>query len=169
MPIPFAGRRSFLRELILIQNFPDHGPAPPGSLPGHHPVAQQAPPERGSELDPHTGRAEGYNPLCGDKVTVFVNEHDGNIEAVQFTGEGCAISRASASIMTTLLAGRTVAEARQEAQKFYDMLTAAEDPDLDILEQGEVAALAGVRQFPARIKCATLAWHALEDALRGAG
>ena len=122
-------------------------------------------PRNEGELDPHTGKAEGYNPLCGDKVTVFVNEHDGRIEAVKFTGEGCAISRASASIMTTLLAGRTVQEARARAQKFYDMLTATEEPDLDVLEEGEVAALVGVRQFPARIKCATLAWHALEEAL----
>ena len=126
-------------------------------------------PRNEGELDPHTGKAEGYNPLCGDKVTVFVNEQDGRIEAVKFIGEGCAISRASASIMTTLLAGLTVKEAQARAQKFYDMLTSTEEPDLDFLEEGEVAALVGVRQFPARIKCATLAWHALEDALAGAG
>ncbi len=126
-------------------------------------------PRNEGELDPHTGKAEGYNPLCGDKVTVFVNEQDGRIEAVKFIGEGCAISRASASIMTTLLAGLTVKEAQARAQKFYDMLTSTEEPDLDFLEEGEVAALVGVRQFPARIKCATLAWHALEDALGGAG
>lgn len=122
-------------------------------------------PRNEGALDPHTGRAEGYNPLCGDKVTVFVNEHDGRIAAVTFTGEGCAISRASASIMTDMLSGMSVQEARAEAHKFYTMLTSSEEPDLDFLEAGEVAALAGVRQFPARIKCATLAWHAFEDAL----
>lgn len=122
-------------------------------------------PRNEGQLDPHTGKAEGYNPLCGDKVTVFVNQCDDKIEAVKFIGEGCAISRASASIMTTLLTGLSVPEAKTEAQKFYHMLTAAEAPVLDFLEEGEVAALVGVRQFPARIKCATLAWHAFEDAL----
>jgi nitrogen fixation NifU-like protein len=122
-------------------------------------------PRNEGELDPYTGRAEGFNPLCGDKVTVFVNERAGKIEAVKFVGEGCAISRASASIMTTLLADMTVEQAKARSHEFYQMLTSTEEPALDFLEQGEVAALAGVRQFPARIKCATLAWHALEEAL----
>ena len=124
-------------------------------------------PRNEGELDPHTGKAEGYNPVCGDKVTVFVNEKDGTIEAVKFVGEGCAISRASASIMTTVLSGLTLDEAKARTEGFYRMLTAAEEPALDFLEDGEVAALVGVRKFPARIKCATLAWHALEDALAG--
>lgn len=122
-------------------------------------------PKNEGELDPYSGKAEGYNPVCGDKVTVFVNEEDGKIAAVKFVGEGCAISRASASIMTTLLEGLTPEEAKSRAAEFYEMLTGAETPELDFIEDGEVAALVGVRKFPARIKCATLAWHAMEDAL----
>lgn len=129
-------------------------------------LAHNKRPKNEGELDPCTGRAEGYNPVCGDKVTVFVNENDGKIEAVKFVGEGCAISRASASIMTTLLPGLTPDEARAKSDEFRAMLTSAEEPQLDFVEDGEVAALVGVRKFPARIKCATLAWHAMEDALQ---
>lgn len=125
-------------------------------------------PRHEHELLPCTGRAEGYNPICGDKVTVFVREEDGRIAEASFVGEGCAISRASASIMTTLLPGLTADEAHAKAKEIYDLLTKAEEPAVDLVEHGEVAALAGVRKFPARIKCATLAWHALEDALNGA-
>jgi nitrogen fixation NifU-like protein len=124
-------------------------------------------PRHEHELEPCTGRAEGYNPICGDKVTVFVREEDGKIAATSFVGEGCAISRASASIMTTLLSGLTPDEAHAKAKEIYDLLTGAEEPEVDLEENGEIAALAGVRKFPARIKCATLAWHALEDALSG--
>ncbi|MBU6302084.1 MAG: SUF system NifU family Fe-S cluster assembly protein [Verrucomicrobia bacterium] len=124
-------------------------------------------PRHERELDPCTGRAEGYNPLCGDKVTVFVREEEGKIAEASFLGEGCAISRASASIMTTLLAGLTAEQAHAKAREIYEMLTKAEEPRIDLAENGEIAALAGVRKFPARIKCATLAWHALEDALHG--
>jgi nitrogen fixation NifU-like protein len=124
-------------------------------------------PRHEHELEPCTGRAEGYNPICGDKVTVFVREEDGKIAATSFVGEGCAISRASASIMTTLLSGLTPNEAHAKAKEIYDLLTGAEEPAVDLEQNGEIAALAGVRKFPARIKCATLAWHALEDALSG--
>ena len=124
-------------------------------------------PRHEHELEPCTGRAEGYNPICGDKVTVFVREEDGKIAATSFVGEGCAISRASASIMTTLLSGLTPDEAHAKAKEIYDLLTGAEEPKVDLEENGEIAALTGVRKFPARIKCATLAWHALEDALSG--
>ncbi len=124
-------------------------------------------PRHEGSLDPYTGKAEGYNPLCGDKVTVFLNEDDSTIAQVSFVGEGCAISRASASIMTTLLQGVTPDEAREKAKEVYEMLTGNEEPVIDLAEQGDLAALAGVRKFPARIKCATLAWHAMEDALRG--
>jgi nitrogen fixation NifU-like protein len=124
-------------------------------------------PRHEHELDPCTGRAEGYNPICGDKVTVFVREENGKIAAASFVGEGCAISRASASIMTTLLEGLTPDEAHAKAKEIYHLLTAAEAPEVDLAENGEIAALTGVRKFPARIKCATLAWHALEDALSG--
>jgi nitrogen fixation protein NifU and related proteins len=124
-------------------------------------------PRHEHELEPCTGRAEGYNPICGDKVTVFVREEDGKIAATSFIGEGCAISRASASIMTTLLSGLTPDAAHAKAKEIYELLTGAEEPKVDLEENGEIAALTGVRKFPARIKCATLAWHALEDALSG--
>ncbi len=123
-------------------------------------------PRHEGELDPFTGKAEGYNPLCGDRITVFVNEDEGKIEKATFLGDGCAISRASASIMTTMLAGLSPDEARAKAQEVYQLLTSAEEPEIDLMEIGDLAALAGVRKFPARIKCATLAWHALEDALK---
>ena len=97
-------------------------------------------PKNEGELDPCTGKAEGFNPTCGDKITVFVNEADGKIAEVKFIGEGCAISRASASIMTTLLAGMTVEEAKAKSDKFREMLTSAEEPKIDIMEDGEVAA-----------------------------
>ncbi len=122
-------------------------------------------PKHEGELDPHTAKAEGFNPLCGDRITVFVNEEDGKITRAKFLGEGCAISRASASIMTTLLAGLTPEQAREKAAEVYQLLTAAGEPVVDLAEMGDLAALAGVRKFPARIKCATLAWHALEEAL----
>lgn len=118
-------------------------------------------------MDPHTHRAEGYNPLCGDEVTVYVNLEEGKIAASSFEGQGCAISRASASIMTNLLDGLSPEQAHAKAKEIYEFLTSAEEPDLDFMEIGDLAALVGVRKFPARIKCATLAWHALEDALNG--
>lgn len=116
-------------------------------------------------LDPCTCKAEGYNPLCGDHVTVYVNEADGRIVDCSFQGQGCAISRASASIMTGLLRGLTPAEAQAKAAAVYQILTAPQEPDTSLDELGDLAALTGVRKFPARIKCATLAWHALEEAL----
>lgn len=120
-------------------------------------------------LDPNTGHAEGYNPLCGDRVTIYVREKDGKLEQTSFVGEGCAISRASASIMTSLLKDVTPEEARAKAAEVYKMLSGPETPEVDFLEIGDLAALVGVRKFPARIKCATLAWHAMEDALKQQG
>jgi nitrogen fixation protein NifU and related proteins len=108
-------------------------------------------------------QAEGYNPLCGDKVTVFLDVEDGRIAGVSFQGSGCAISTASASLMTEALAGRTVAEARELFRDFHDMVTTGTgegSPDL-----GKLAVFGGVREFPMRVKCATLAWHTLLAAL----
>ena len=108
-------------------------------------------------------QAEGYNPLCGDKVTVFLDVEDGRIAGVSFQGSGCAISTASASLMTEALAGRTVAEARELFQDFHDLVTTGAgegSPDL-----GKLAVFGGVREFPMRVKCATLAWHTLLAAL----
>ncbi|MEN6605086.1 MAG: Fe-S cluster assembly sulfur transfer protein SufU [Bryobacteraceae bacterium] len=112
------------------------------------------------------GEAEGYNPLCGDKCKVFVKEHNGVIDRVTFQGTGCAISTASASLMTETLKGKTVAEAEALLAKFHDLLTTDRPVPKDL---GKLAVFSGVREFPARVKCATLAWHTLQAALRGAG
>lgn len=122
-------------------------------------------PKNERALDPFTAKAEGYNPLCGDHVTVYLQESGGRIVDCSFEGQGCAISRASASIMTGLLRGLTPDEAHRKASEVYHLLTSAQEPDASLDTLGDLAALAGVRRFPARIKCATLAWHALEDAL----
>ncbi|HEY2988687.1 MAG TPA: SUF system NifU family Fe-S cluster assembly protein [Candidatus Binatia bacterium] len=110
--------------------------------------------------------AEGYNPLCGDKVKIFLNVEDGRIKDVSFQGSGCAISKASASVMTESLKGKTVAEVEALFKRFRDLVTkgpeAAESADL-----GKLVVFSGVCEFPARVKCATLAWHALSAALQG--
>jgi nitrogen fixation NifU-like protein len=127
-------------------------------------------PRNKGELDPFDGKGEGYNPTCGDEVTVFVRRAEGGspIEAVRFIGEGCAISQASASIMTSGMAGKSEEAILAEIGRVVDMLTAAEEPaSVELGDWGDLAALVGVRKFPARIKCATLAWHALEEALKG--
>ncbi len=125
-------------------------------------------PRNEGRLDPRTGEAEGFNPLCGDQLTVHVREGgDGRLDAVRFTGQGCAISRASASIMTQAVQALPRAEVDRRIAEALEMLTGREEPEIDLDKLGELAALAGVRQFPARIKCATLAWHALAAALKG--
>ncbi|MGD9902656.1 MAG: Fe-S cluster assembly sulfur transfer protein SufU [Vicinamibacterales bacterium] len=109
---------------------------------------------------------EGYNPLCGDRLTLYVRVDGDRLADVAFEGSGCAISKASASLMTEALKGRTVAEARATFEAFQAMITSplgSEVPDL-----GKLSALAGVREFPTRVKCASLAWHTLRAALDGA-
>ena len=119
-------------------------------------------------LDEYNRDAMGVNPLCGDDVHIYlyVNEH-GIIEQVSFQGRGCAISTASASIMTEILHGRSVDEANRYFQAFCALATGEKeelDQDLDL---GKLEVLNGVREYPARVKCATLAWHTLQAALRG--
>ena len=105
--------------------------------------------------------AEGFNPLCGDHVTLYLKVKDGIVEDVSFVGTGCAISTASASLLTESVKGRTEAEAQALIADFQRLVTSEEvQPDL-----GKLQALAGVRRFPARVKCATLAWHTLRAAL----
>jgi nitrogen fixation NifU-like protein len=106
--------------------------------------------------------AEGYNPLCGDRVTVYLTVQDDVIRDVSFQGSGCAISKASASLMTESVKGKTIAEAGTLLERFHRMLTGPDDSTGRDL--GKLEALAGVRQFPTRVKCATLAWHALQAA-----
>jgi nitrogen fixation NifU-like protein len=106
--------------------------------------------------------ADGYNPLCGDKVTVYLDIQDGIIKDVAFQGSGCAISTASASLMTEALKGKAVADVEGLFQDFHDVVTGTAEPSRKL---GKLAILAGVRDYPSRVKCATLAWHALHAAL----
>jgi nitrogen fixation NifU-like protein len=110
--------------------------------------------------------AEGYNPLCGDHIHVYLRMHDGRIDDASFTGSACAICTASASMLTEAVTGRSADEARVMFDRFRQVLTERDAvPDDDL---GELAALAGVRRFPIRVKCATLPWHTLKAALEGA-
>jgi len=123
-------------------------------------------PRNEGELNPHSHEAEGYNPLCGDKLKIYVQQEGDKIEAVQFTGEGCAISRASASIMTQSIKGLEGKAVYDKIAEVVELLTSKEEPTADPFDLGELAALIGVRKFPPRVKCATLAWHTLLAALR---
>jgi nitrogen fixation NifU-like protein len=111
-------------------------------------------------------RLEGYNPLCGDRFTVYLKLEGDVVQEVTFQGAGCAISTASASIMTQALKGRTRGEAEALFQKFHELLTT--DVPADEEELGKLAVFAGVRKFPVRVKCATLPWHTFHAALEGA-
>lgn len=112
--------------------------------------------------------AQGYNPLCGDQLTLYLKfDPQGRIAAAGFDGSGCAISVASASLMTEYLKGRTVAEADKLFKDFHHMVTDVEDQAAPPSELGKLSVLAGVREFPTRVKCATLGWHTLRAALRG--
>jgi len=117
------------------------------------------------KLDPFTHTAEGHNPLCGDEITIFVNEEDGTIDGVSFQGQGCMISQASASLMTLRIKGKTIPEAKLEVAKISKLLTDMESPLVGLDEEGDIVALQGVRYLPQRVKCATLPWHALTAAL----
>jgi len=109
--------------------------------------------------------AEGYNPLCGDKLKLFLKLEDDVVRDVSFVGSGCAISTASASLMTESLKGKTREEALQLLEKFHDLLTTDTPVSRDL---GKLVVFCGVREYPARVKCATLAWHTLKSALTGA-
>ena len=116
-------------------------------------------------LDEANRTQEGYNPLCGDRLTLYVKLEGDRIADVAFQGSGCAISKASASLMTEALKGKTVTEARELFDKFHDMVTSA--PDQAAPDLGKLSVLSGVREFPTRIKCASLAWHTLKAAVAG--
>ncbi len=113
--------------------------------------------------------AEGYNPLCGDRVTVYVQVKNDIVEDVHFEGTGCAISTASASLMTEALKGKTKAEAEALFASFHDMVTGIAAASGDVRKLGKLAALSGVCEYPTRVKCATLVWHTLRAALHGDG
>jgi nitrogen fixation protein NifU and related proteins len=111
-------------------------------------------------------KAEGYNPLCGDRCTVYLAMRGDVIEDISFHGSGCAISCASASMMTQSLKGKTTGEAEDLFKSFHGMVTGKNGKD-DRPHLGKLEAFSGVSEFPARVKCATLAWHTLEAALHG--
>lgn len=111
--------------------------------------------------------AEGYNPLCGDRINIYLNLDNDHITDISFQGAGCAISKASASLMTSTLKGKTRTEAEELFNRFHNLVTdkLGENPDIDDL--GKLAVFAGVREFPMRVKCASLAWHTMINALHG--
>lgn len=115
-------------------------------------------------IDPATYSARGHNPLCGDQIKVFLTVDENNIiQDVSFKGEGCAISTASSSLMTEAVKGKSI----KDAEKLYDLFheSVTTDNDVDSSELGRLRILTGVKKYPARVKCATLAWHALHAAL----
>lgn len=114
-------------------------------------------------IDDATTQANGFNPLCGDKLTVYAKLEEGVVKDLSFVGCGCAISQASASLMTDALKGKTIEEAHAVFHRVHQMLT--QDEENQLLAMDKLAVLAGVKAFPARVKCATLAWHTLEAAL----
>lgn len=135
--------RELYQEIIL-----DHNRNPRN----HHP------------LEDATQSARGFNPLCGDKLTVYVKVCHEKIEELSFVGCGCAISQASASLMTEALTGKTVDEAKTLYNRIHMLLTEEQEVPLAALDK--LSVLAGVRAYPARVKCATLAWHTLDAALK---
>jgi nitrogen fixation protein NifU and related proteins len=111
--------------------------------------------------------ARGHNPLCGDRLEVFAELDEGVLRDVGFQGSGCAISRASASLMTEAVKGKTLAEVERLFENFHRVVTSDARAPVDVSALGKLEVLAGVREFPMRVKCATLAWHTLRAALHG--
>jgi len=121
-------------------------------------------PRNYGKLDGANRRAQGYNPLCGDKVTVYLLLRGDVIENIAFEGSGCAICTASSSVMTELLKGKTLGDAETLFGTFHGLVTSDPDSEVDAKTLGKLAIFAGVREFPLRIKCATLAWHTMRAA-----
>jgi nitrogen fixation NifU-like protein len=132
-------------------------------------------PRNRGELAPPAVRVEGFNPLCGDEIVVYVQVEDGVLTDIKLTGHGCSISQSSSSLMSAAVKGKSVEQVRETISTFKQLMTVHEnllsdegappDEDADIRRLGEIAALAGVVKFPVRIKCATLAWNTLIQAL----
>lgn len=120
-------------------------------------------PRNFKRIENASATAEGYNPLCGDRYTIFLNLDGDKITDVGFQGSGCAISKASASVMSSTVKGKSTEEAESLFHRFHDMVTGKGSAD----EMGKLAAFAGVAEFPTRVKCAILAWHTLANALQG--
>ena len=126
-------------------------------------------PRNFGELEDPSHEASGYNPLCGDKIKLYLKIEDGVIRDVKFSGAGCAISTASASLMTETLKGRTLAQAEALFETFHFMLTSPKGTGAAADGLGKLAVFSGVNEYPARVKCATLAWHTLKNAIEGRG
>ena len=122
-------------------------------------------PRNFGKLDTANRAQEGYNPLCGDHLHVYLHIEADTISDIGFEGSGCAISKASASLMTAALKGKPVAEAVEMFDKFHEMVTAELNAPVDDQSLGKMAVFAGVREFPMRVKCATLAWHTMKAAV----
>lgn len=122
-------------------------------------------PRNFKKLENANRHAEGYNPLCGDHYDIYLRIENDIIQEVSFVGAGCAISKASASVMSSLLKGKTKEEAEKLINVFQKLVTGDADPMEELDRLGKLAAFAGVSEFPARVKCASLAWHTLRAAL----
>jgi nitrogen fixation protein NifU and related proteins len=120
-------------------------------------------PRNFGRLEPADATAEGFNPLCGDRLSLFVRLNGDRIEDLRFEGKGCAISTASASLMTEAVKGKSRAAVQEIYERVHELLTQQNAPPA--LDLGKLAALSGVREFPARVKCASLCWHTLNAAL----
>jgi nitrogen fixation protein NifU and related proteins len=119
------------------------------------------------KMEDHNKIAEGFNPLCGDQLTVFMQLEDDVIKDVSFEGSGCAISKAAASMMTQAVKGKTKEEVKRLFTEFHHMVTEGIDEEDSTNSLGRLKIFAGVREFPARVKCATLSWHTMHAALEG--
>jgi nitrogen fixation NifU-like protein len=126
-------------------------------------------PRNYGKLEGANRQAEGFNPICGDHLTLYLRLKGDVIDDLRFEGEGCAISKASASLMTDSLKGKTAAEAETLFERIHEMLTGSGEVDLEgqADELGKLAVFSGVREYPSRVKCASLSWHALHSALQG--
>lgn len=123
-------------------------------------------PRNFGKLEDANREADGHNPVCGDKLTVYVRVgDDGRVEDVRFDGHGCAISTASASLMTEFVKGRTLDEIEQAYERFHELVTGPPSEPATADDLGKLAVFAGVREYPMRVKCATLSWHTLNAAL----
>jgi len=122
-------------------------------------------PRNFKKLENANHTAEGYNPLCGDKINIYMDVENGIVKDVSFLGSGCAISKASASLMSTIIKGKTKEKAEKIFEKFHDLVTGNLTDEEEIEELGKLAVFSGVKDFPVRVKCASLAWHTMISAL----
>ena len=119
------------------------------------------------KLDAANRKVEGFNPLCGDHYTIYLILENDLIKDISFEGSGCAISKASASLMSSMLKGKSVSEAEELFKKFHDIVTGQVDAEEHLIDMGKLAVFSGVCDYPARVKCATLAWHTMHEGISG--